>query len=191
MSGAVILLAPPITAVRRYSCFTRDQRVVLRTVVLSVGSCSKRRGCRCRWWIYRKRVGAIEIAGIDLTGGRAAYFGEGAGTARQADGGDPAIRGVILPDVEIVQIQTGGRIEAEGRRSNAVALVLNLIPAGVVGFSPIRLRRNAALSPKLPVKVKGTPTRPAPPMLADPSIPESKARLLADHIDRAGGALRP
>ncbi len=41
--GAVILFAPPITAVKRYSCFTRDQRVVLRTVVFSVRSCSKRR----------------------------------------------------------------------------------------------------------------------------------------------------
>lgn len=138
-------------------------------------------------------VGAIEIAGIDLTGGiEGGILRRRRRIARQADGGDPAIRGVILPDVEIVQIQTGGRIEAEGQgRGNAVALVLNLIPAGVVGFSPIRLRRNAALSPKAWLRSRVPRRDQALPMLADPSIPESRRGCLLIILIEPEGALRP
>ena len=133
-------------------------------------------------------VGAIEIAGIDLTGGiEGGILRRRRRIARQADGGDPAIRGVILPDVEIVQIQTGGRIEAEGQgRGNAVALVLNLIPAGVVGFFAHQVEAKRGVVAEGLVKVKGTPTRPGAADAGGSVDPGVKARLLADHIDRAG-----
>ena len=134
-------------------------------------------------------VGAIEIVGIHLPGGiERGIFRRRCRIARQADGGDPAIRGVVLPDVEIVQIQTGGRIEAKGqRRSDAVALVLNFIPAGVVGFFAHQVEAKRGVVAEGLVKIKGTPARPGAADAGRTVDPGVKTRLFADHIDRAGG----
>ena len=134
-------------------------------------------------------VGAIEIAGIDLPGGvECGILRRRRRIARQADGRDPAIRGVVLPDVQIVQIQTSWGIKAEGqRRCDAIAFVFNAVPTSVMGFFPHQVQTERSVVAKRLVQVESAPARPGAADAGRAVDPGVKARLLADHIDRAGG----
>ena len=134
-------------------------------------------------------VGAIEIVGIHLPGGiERGIFRRRCRIARQADGGDPAIRGVVLPDMQIVQIQTSWGIESEGQRwRDAIAFVFNVVPTGVMSFFPHQVQTERGVVAKRLVQVERSPTRPGAADAGRTVDPGVKARLLADHIDRSGG----
>ena len=172
--GAVILFAPPITAVKRYPvslatsgwycarwCSPSDR---VRSAGTAVGS---------RFIVIG--VGAIEIAGIDLPGGvECGILRRRRRIARQADGRDPAIRGVVLPDADSSDTDELGY---QGRRPATVrchSVRFQCGPDQRHGFFPIRFRRNAALSLNAG-SGRECPGATALPMLAEPSIPESGA----------------
>ena len=135
-------------------------------------------------------VGAVEILRVDARGvvQPRPKVRIGAAVAGQADGRHAAVGHVVLLHVQQVQVDAGGRAQAEGqRRRDAPAVVLDAVTAADAAILAQHVEAKTGVLADRLVPVGGDPlaVRVAVGHRARDGIRQE--RLLAHHVDRAAG----